>query len=326
VGRDGRRDSALIDAGRAWGYVLRATFIVCCAGLILGELVAPIGFGFHAVVYTDAARAWLAGGNPWTVGPPAVVFAGPPPMLVPYLPFVPFGIDVVRFSWIAIDVVLAVWAIGRLGLPRYWLFFPPLFNAIALGHPEVVILGLFAAGGAVSGLAAAIKPYALLPLIAERRWRAIAVAIGAVVASLPFLPWSLFISQAGAISSTIARQNVGDSTFGQPLLMIVAAGALLVLGPRRALWLAVPVLWPDAQPIYKVMTMPVLSPVVALAWAIPIPGFTLVGVIVEAVLVVIDRRHGLSPWLKVGITPVVAAFDVAGGLATFRRRPEMVAV
>jgi hypothetical protein len=301
VGRDGRRDSALIDAGRAWGYVLRATFIVCCAGLILGELVAPIGFGFHAVVYTDAARAWLAGGNPWTVGPPAVVFAGPPPML-------------------------AVWAIGRLGLPRYWLFFPPLFNAIALGHPEVVILGLFAAGGAVSGLAAAIKPYALLPLIAERRWRAIAVAIGAVVASLPFLPWGLFISQAGAISSTIARQNVGDSTFGQPLLMIVAAGALLVLGPRRALWLAVPVLWPDAQPIYKVMTMPVLSPVVALAWAIPIPGFTLVGVIVEAVLVVIDRRHGLSPWLKVGITPVVAAFDVAGGLATFRRRPEMVAV
>jgi hypothetical protein len=292
--------------------------------LILGQLLAPIGFGFHAVVYTDAARAWLDGGNPWSVGPPAVVFAGPPTMLVVYLPFVPFGVDIIRLSWIAIDVVLAVWALGRLKLPRYWLFFPPLFNAISLGHPEVLVLALFAAGGAVSGLAAAIKPYAVIPLIAERRWGAIAVAIAVVVVSAPFLPWGLFVSQAAAISATIARQNVGDSTFGQPLLMLVAAGALLVLGPRRALWLAVPVLWPDAQPIYKVMTMPVLSPVVALLWAIPIPGLTLAAVVVEAILVVIDRRRGLPPWLKFAIQPVGSGLPVATSSVPLRRRAEMV--
>jgi hypothetical protein len=292
--------------------------------LILGQLLAPIGFGFHAVVYTDAARAWLTGGNPWTVGPPAVVFAGPPTMLVLFLPFVPFGIDVIRFSWIAIDVVVAIWALARLGLPRYWLFFPPLFNAITLGHPEVLVLGLLAAGGAVSGLAAAIKPYAVIPLLAEHRWRAIAVAVAAVVASAPFLPWGQFLSQAGAISGTIARQNVGDSTFGQPLLMVLAVGALLVLGPRRALWLAVPVLWPDAQPIYKVMTMPVLSPIVALLWAIPVPGLTLAAVVVEAILVIIDRRSGLPGWLKLGITPAARPGAVATPSLPLRRQSEMV--
>lgn len=288
--------------------VLILAFIPGAAWSIVLSLIEPALIGSHGAIYSEAARAWLTGGNPWHVGPPAVVFGGPPTMLLPFAPFAFAGWDISRFAWLGIDIVVAVWALRRLGIPPYWIAFPPLCEAIVLGHPEVLVLGLLVLRNPIGGLALLIKPYAAFAMLAERRWQWLVVGGIAGIATLAFMPWSLFISELGEISATLVRQNRGDSTFGQPLPMIVAALALAVLGPRRALWFATPVLWPYAQPIYKVASMPLMPPILALAWATQIQGMTLVGIVLLSVLVLVERWRALPGWLAEGIRPAAKLF------------------
>jgi hypothetical protein len=72
---------------------------------------------------------------------------------------------------------------------------------------------------------------------------------------------------------------------------------------RRALWLGVPLLWPLAQPMYKTASLPALSPFLAIAWSIPVPGLTLVGVVIEAIVLRLAVRRPLPPWLIDGFHP-----------------------
>jgi hypothetical protein len=289
--------------GLPWSVLVPVVFALVSGWNLLYGLLDPRYFGAHAVIYTDAARAWLTGGDPWRVGPPNVLFAGPPPMLLPFVPFVGLPVDVTRAVWIGGTAALALWMLRRLRLPAYWLGFPPIFVAIELGHIEVLILWLVAFGGLASGLAPLIKPYAALPLLAERRWRAFAFGLIVFLATLPILPWQLFIEDIPLISETIVRQNYGDSPLGQPLIVAMAATALASLGLRRGLWLAAPVLWPYPQPIYKVLTVPFLSPLIAVVWAIPVPGATVAGLLAEAVLLQVARRRRIPDWLQTGLGP-----------------------
>lgn len=293
-----------LDARRAWDALLIAAFIPGAAYWAFIALIYPIGIGSHANIYTDAAAAWLHGADPWLVGPPTAIFAGPPTMLLPFVPFIPLPIDVTRMAWFVADLLIAVWVFRRLAMPVYWLAFPPVFSAIVLGHIEILVLAAIVVGGAFSGLAAFIKPYAVLPLIAERRWSALIVAAVATAVTMPLLPWTRFFAEYGAITATLARQDVGDSVFGQPLPMLVGGAALLALGPRRALWLAVPLLWPYAQTIYKSMTIPMLTPVIAFFWALPFEGATLAGVVALAGMVTLARVRKLPRFLATGIEPI----------------------
>lgn len=282
--------------------------------------------GSHARIYTEASRAWLAGGDPWQVGPQDVVFAGPPPMLALFAPFVGLPDDAVRLLWVAATVAVAVWMLRRLGLPAYWLGFPPIFQVIVLGHPEVVLVALLLFGGVLGGLAPLVKPYMALVLVAERRWRALAVGAAAFLITLPFLPWQRFLTELPMISATLAEQAHGDGVFGDPLLMLVAAVALLSLGPRLALWLATPLLWPSVQPNYRLMTLPVLTPLLATFWALPVPGATLVGIVTFAIVLQVQRRRQLPSWLEAGLRPAardassMSKEDEPPAVAAVRRR------
>lgn len=281
---------------------MAAAFLVGSAWPIVVTIFAPETIGSHGGVYSDAARAMVTGGNPWVVGPPAAVFGGPPSMLVPFVPTAFVGWDAARFVWVALDLVVATWALRRLQLPAYWLLFPPLFIAISIGHPEVLVLALITVKHPIGGLAMLIKPYAAFPFLAERRWMAFSLAAVVGAVTLLVLPWRLFFDQLPEIGATLARQNVGDSVFGQPIPMAVGIICLIVLGPRRALWLGVPVIWPYAQPIYKTMTVPMLSPIIAIAWAIPIQGATVSGIVIEAALLLAARRRTLGSLLRSGLT------------------------
>ncbi len=249
----------------------------------LGPLLDPRAIGSHALLYTDAARAMVTGGDPWAVGPPAAVFAGPPLMLIPFIPFTVLPPDLTRAIWVGGMAAIAILSIRRLGLPSWWIAFPPLWEAIVLGHPEPLVLGLLLVRSPLAGLAPTIKPYAALPLIATQRWRALGISTVAVLATAPFLPWALFFQELPRITANLARQSHGDAVIGSPILAALAVASLLIIGWRRGLWLAIPLLWPSAQPIYKVVPIPAMSPLLATLWAIPIPGFTLVGIVVEAI-------------------------------------------
>jgi hypothetical protein len=302
-----RGDPPVSRLGRPWNILLPVMFAIGSADFGLAVLLDPRSVGSHAVIYTEAARAWLEGGNPWTVGPPSAVFAGPPTMLLPFVPFVALPGDVTRVIWVAGTAILAVLVLRLLRLPGWWIGFPPIFHAILLGHPEILVLWLIVGGGLVSGLAAVIKPYAGLPLLAERRWLAIAFGLVVVVITVPLLPWQEFIQMLPTISAIYGQQTTSsDSTFGSPVLMIVAVGALALLGWRRGLWLATPLLWPGAQPIYKVVSVPALSPLIALIWALPVPiaaatHATLIAVVIEAAVRQLGSRRPLPLWVREGV-------------------------
>ena len=276
--------------------------------------------GSHARIYTEATRAWLAGADPWLVGPQDVIFSGPPPMLAMFLPFAPLPDDVVRLVSVVGTAVIAAWMLRRLGLPGYWLGFPPIFSVIVLGHPEIALVALLLFGGVLGGLAPLVKPYLGLALVAERRWRAIAIGAVAFLATLPFLPWSRFLAELPMIGANLAAQYHGDGVFGEPVLMLIAVVALLALGPRLALWLATPLLWPAVQPSYKVMTLPVLSPLLAAFWALPVPGATLAGVVAQAIVVQAAKRRELPGWLAAGVRPAAA-----GDTTSHEPEPSIVA-
>jgi hypothetical protein len=74
------------------------------------------------------------------------------------------------------------------------------------------------------------------------------------------------------------------STFGEPIGMIIGAVALLSLGWRRGLWLLTPVLWPSTQLHYAAVSLPGLTRVSALLFAVPVPGAPLIGVVLAAAL------------------------------------------
>src|SRR5262249_48036720 len=153
------------------------------------------------------------------------------------------------------------------------------------------VLGLLMLVSPVAGLAAVIKPYTALPLLAERNWRALALAAVGVLVTAPILPWALFMGNTPHIVQSLVVQSAGGSVFGQPVLEVVALACILPLGARRFLWLATPVLWPAAQPIYKIPSIPMMAPLLALAWAIPVSGMTLVGLVAFAAATFAARRR-----------------------------------
>jgi len=112
----------------------------------------------------------LEGGDPWRVDFLGSNFAGPPTTLVPFIPFAYLPQQAVASIWMGGSLILAVLILRRLRLPSWWLAFPPLFFPIVMGSVEVLMVALLVSGGARSGLALVLKPYASLPLLAERRW------------------------------------------------------------------------------------------------------------------------------------------------------------
>ena len=292
-------------SGRPWNVLLPLAFSIFSGYILFISIIAPLSIGSHAVIYADAAAAWLAGENPWAVGPPDAVFAGPPSMLVPFAPFAALPPEITRLAWVMIAAAAAFGSIRAMSLPMYWLGFPPMFQAIMLGHPEVVVLWLVLVGRVFGGLAAAIKPYAVVPLLAERRWTAIGMGMVAILATAPLLPWGTFLEQLPLIAANLNRQANGDSAFGNVVLTVLSAVVLLSFGVRRALWLATPLLWPNAQFMYRTISTPALSPIIAIAWAFPIPGALLVGLVVDRAVALIAARRQIPSWLARGTEPIM---------------------
>lgn len=275
--------------------ILPVTFALMSGRYLIAFLVEPQALGYDARLYANAARAMLAGGDPWAVTVNGS-FAGPPTTLIPYLPFAWLRPELVAALWIVGNLVLAAYLLRRLSLPPWWLAFPPLFGVIIGGGVEIVMVALLLLGGRVAGLSVVLKPYAALPLLAQRRWRQLVLGGLVGLASLLVLPWGQFIASLPTIRDRLAFQSFGQNAFGVPLLMVVGVLALLALG-RRGIWFATPVLWPYPQSYYGLMCLPVLSPLIAFCWALPIPQALLIGAGAEALVLLYQRADGPVPIL-----------------------------
>ena len=269
---------------RIFRPVLIAVFTVVTLGLAIPPLLVGLPFGWDAVGYTEAARAWLRGANPWTSQGYAIGYAAPPPSFLPYVPFAPFPDPVVSAAWIAIALACAVYCLRRLGLPAWWLLFPPVSLGIMTGSSALLVTALLVRAGVIAeGMAVLVRVYAVVPLLLLGRWRSLLMAGGLLLLSLA-LPWSLFLEQRDRVSALFGQVS-NLSAVAVPWLSPFAILGLVLLGRQRAAWLIVPALWPSTQLYYAVIALPVISaaPIVALAIAIPVPGLIVVGMLGQAV-------------------------------------------
>ena len=88
-----------------------------------------------------------------------------------------------------------------------------------------------------------------------------------------------------------------ENLLSGPLGKIGGLIALILLGRKRAAWLAVPVLWPATQLHYRVLALPAMTPSLALAGSVAEPGFMTAGVMSLALwerrTMVATLAHGL---------------------------------
>ena len=270
----------------------------------------PNSCAFDVRLYRLAAESWLAGQDPWapTLGfdawHPAISYAGPPPTLLPFIVLAWIPVDVLVLGFVLISGAVAMWTLRRLGLPMWWMLFPPLVEGIWVGNLNIFVIALLVAGGSIAGgLAAILKVYAVVPLVLLGRWKPLVIAGAAMLVTFPFLPWADFLAQYPRISASLSGQAWGGATsiYTSPLVTAGAAIGLVLIGRERAAWLAVPVLWPATQLHYSVLALPALTPFLAVFASVYEPGLLGVGVILyalwvrrELVVSVLSRRPSVA--------------------------------
>jgi hypothetical protein len=248
-------------------------------------LAKPGALAIDARHYQRAASAWLAGGDPWHVveGPGGTYAAGPHTLLF-YVPTGWLPLEVSVAIWMAIGLVASVWLVRRLRLPLWWVLFPPLVHAIWNGNPQTIALALLVLGtpwGAV--IAVFLKLYAGLALL--RRPRTLVLVGIALLIAIPVLPWQLYLANGLGVDEHIATAWNG-SAWRFPILLPPTLLGLWILRDKGAEWYAVPAIWPATQFYYVGMVLPAIvrQPVLAAAFALPVPVLTPVVVMVLAVM------------------------------------------
>jgi len=240
-------------------------------------------------LYLRGTVAWLHGEDPWAIHMGTLHYAAAPPALLPMVPFaiLPEAVGVVILT--LLGVAASIWTLRRLGLPWWWITWPPLVDNIWNGNPQLFLVPLLL--GPVAWLAPIVKAYAVVPLVIQWRLRALALTAAIGLLSLPILPWADYLGRLSTTSALLSEQSQGGmSAWFFPVLVPFAVVALFFLGRRRASWWAVPVLWPSTQWYYSLMAMPVLTPLTAAILAAPFQGGPGVAVIAAAIEVWYRRR------------------------------------
>ena len=158
-------------------------------------------------------------------------------------PFARLPETVARVVMIRLGVVGSMWVMRRLGMPLWWLAFPPFIDGLYNGNPQVLLLPLLVAG--LAPIAALVKIYAVPVPLLRGEWKAVAATAIVLLVTIPILPWAAYIAQFSSISSTLSEQSDGGmSALAIPVLIPVAVIALVLMGRRRAAWWVVPVCGP----------------------------------------------------------------------------------
>jgi hypothetical protein len=250
---------------------------------------------FDARLYLEAARTWLAGGNPWEVQLAGNYFAAPPPTLLIFAPFtiLPAGLAVGIIALVVVGGAVAT--IRLLHLPWWWLLFPPLVQACLSANVQTLIVPLILLPG--GALAIIVKIYAGLPLLILGRWRSLLLAGGAMLATVPLLPWGTYVREFALISQRLADQS--KLTLPMAFLLLLSplvVLAMIVVGRERAAWLVVPAIWPSQQFYYGTIAMPSKSKIATALIALPVPGN---GLLALGALALVTWYHRTRPrWVR----------------------------
>jgi hypothetical protein len=337
-------------AGRdVLGKTARLTDRVLPAWFVLWSVVRLEQLGWNGVswdlsfigrdfaIYRNAAVALLANGDPWSASAPwngiDWHFAAPPTSAQLFVPFTWVGAVVAWPLFAAVSVIVAWVALRRLGLPLWWLLFPPMAEGIVAGNPQILVFGLLVIGSTTlrdgstgpatattvaRSIAAGLKIYAIVPIVARREWRAVAGTIALVAISVVLAPavWQHYVASFASISGRVVSESNGGLSaalflqpriFGTALppseLLRLAAGlamyglivALVLIvalrDVRAAGWIAAPLLWPAAEYHLATMVVPVARRWSTWVIAIPTLPTYLFGLIVLSYEVTAGRSR-----------------------------------
>jgi hypothetical protein len=284
-------------AGRSDGLRLAATRIGLPAWFVVIDLLwiaIPRDLAVDARHYQRATTTWLQGGDPWSVTQQGVPFAAGPHTLLFYVPTSVLPLDLAVVVWMLIGLAASIFVVRRLGLPLWWLLFPPLAHALWNGNPQTLMLALLIVGAAwASALAVAVKLYAGLVLLFRPR-QLIAAGIVLLV-TMPLIPWQLYLESGAGVSSHLVSAWNG-SAWRLPILLPPTLLALWVLRRRAGEWWSVPAVWPAIQFYYVSTALPAVvgRPILAALIALPIPLIVPIIVMVLAVRELLATRPG--PW------------------------------
>jgi hypothetical protein len=271
-------------ANRLAHVALAAWFVMLTVGLASTAWTVS-WVGLDAQIYYRGSAAWLAGGNPWEAlghfGRWPAHYSALPTTVVLLAPFTLLPEQVFVVGIIAASAVAAVYIVRKLQLPWYFLAFPPLFQGVQSGNPNVILFALLLSGRPVlEAVAPLLKVYAGIPLVllGHRRSVVLAIVFGAVtLLALPL--WITYLGHFADYSSRLVVEAGGGYSATQfgPAAIAATLVSLLVLWRLdrvAAAWLTVPALWPATQFHYSIFAMPLMRSRLWLAalLAFPIPG------------------------------------------------------
>lgn len=242
---------------------------------------------FDARLYLMATQAWLQGGDPWSVQIAGIHFAAPPPSLLPLVPLAVLPIDTGVAILAGVVIAASVATVRLLGLPWWWLLFPPLVQSALSANVHSLLLPLILLP--LGAVAAFLKVYAVVPMVVLGRWRSLALVGALMAVTIPVLPWAAFLRDLPLINARLMQQT--DDALPTIVLAIATPIALLamwIVGRERAAWLAVPALWPSQQYYYGTLAMGAKSGLAAAIVAFPVAGS---GLIALLVLAIVERRR-----------------------------------
>lgn len=264
-------------------------YVVVSAALVVAHASSAHTLGFDGWLYREAAATWLAGGDPWSVGPDNAHFAGTPATVLAFVPTTVLSGDAWRLGSIVLAAAAGVYALRRARLPLYWLIYPPLFVGILLGQPSVLILALLVSP--LAFLAPGIKAIGAIPLL----WRPRHAVVAAVVGSATFLVapalWRAWLGRVPELSARLQAELHGGSPWWLVALGAVALIVIVRYRPQHAPWLAVPALWPLPEYHYGILALPTGLPLLLALIAI-VPGQ--VPIVLYAAWLVVARRFDVA--------------------------------
>jgi hypothetical protein len=286
---------------RAAGLLLPVVFIPLSAADVIASVAAG-WLGADASLYYRASALWLSGGSPYDaihihLGR-VFHYVALPTTTVLLAPVTVMPENIFVVVWVVVQVCAAAYVVRRLKLAWWWFAFPPLVHGVVAGNPSPVLLALLIAAHPIAkAVAVLLKVYAVVPLLGERRWKSILVAGGLGLLTILIAPalWIEFIQGSGGRTDRLLIESTGGfSAFGNPLLMVGAVLALLLIARRDlrvAGWLAPIALWPGSQFHWSTLAMPVMTLPLAYLLALPAHGLPPVAVMVYAVLAEVREYH-----------------------------------
>lgn len=252
---------------------------------------------FDGRLYLMATQAWLDGRDPWSVQLAGNYFAAPPPSMVPLVPLALLPIDVGVAILAGLIIAASLLTVRLLGLPWWWLLFPPLVQSALSANVQSLLIPLILLP--LGALAGVLKIYGVVPMVILGRWRAVAAFAALLVVTAPLLPWSSYVGAFGTINARLVEQTTIALPAAALILMApIALVAMWIVGRERAAWLAVPALWPSQQYYYGTLAMGAKSGLAAAIVALPAPGSGLLALL--ALALVTWRDGGRPAWPRRG--------------------------